>query len=104
MITTAEKVELAELLEFRTRSAFDIRRDRLRAAEKRLGMWENGKFAGWGLGELMARARRHDDATEEGNDSRDRFSDDEFAVLNFGFRNHQEIDEFDRRKSGRCTV
>ena len=46
MITTAEKVELAELLEYRTRSAFDIRRDRLIAAEKRLGMSENGKFAG----------------------------------------------------------
>lgn len=98
MITTAEKVELAELLEYRTRSAFDIRRDRLRTAEKRLGMWENGKFTGRGLGELMARARRHDDATEEDKDSRDRFSDDEFAVLNLGFRNHGEIKKAELRQ------
>lgn len=48
-MTPEEKSELAELLEYRTRSTFDIRRDRLRAAEKRLGMWENGKFTGRGL-------------------------------------------------------
>jgi hypothetical protein len=39
MMTPGEKLELAELLEYRARSAFDIRHDRLRAAEKRLGMW-----------------------------------------------------------------
>ena len=97
MITPAEKLELAELLEYRTRSAFDIRRDRLRAAERRLGMWENGKFTGRGLAELIARARRHDDAASEGKDNGDRFSQDEFAVLNFGFRNRQEIEDANSR-------
>jgi hypothetical protein len=95
-VTPEEKVELAELLAYRTRSAFDIRSDRLRAAEMRLGIWENGRFTGRGLAELMERARRHDDATEEGKDNGDRFSQDEFAVLNFGFRNHQEIEEAER--------
>jgi hypothetical protein len=99
MITTAEKVELAELLEYRTRSAFDIRRDRLIAAETRLGMWDNGKFTGRGLAELMARARRHDNAPEVGKDGGDRFSQDEFTVLNFGFRRHREIEEADSRQS-----
>src|ERR1039457_5731397 len=94
-MTQEEKLELAELLEYRTRSAFDIRRDRLRAAERRLGMWENGKFTGRGLGELLARAHRHDDAAREGKDSGERFSDDELTVLYFGFRNHQEIEEAD---------
>jgi len=98
MITPAEKVELAELLEYRTRSAFDIRRDRLRAAEKRLGMWENGKFTGRGLAELMTRARRHDEAAEEGKDIEDHFSQDEFAVLNGGFRSPQEIERFDSHR------
>lgn len=41
----------------------------------------------------MERARRHDDAGREGKDNGDRFSQDEFAVLNLGFRNHQEIEE-----------
>jgi hypothetical protein len=91
MITPAEKVELAELLEYRTRSEFDIRRDRLITAEKRLGMWENGRFTGRGLAELMDRARRHDDAASKGKDTGNRFSQDEFTVLNFGFRNQQEI-------------
>jgi hypothetical protein len=93
MMTPAEKVELAELLAYRTRSAFDIRRDRLIAAERRLGMWENGKFTGRGLAELIARARRRDDAPSGGKDTGDRFSQDEFAVLNLGFRNHQEIEQ-----------
>jgi hypothetical protein len=104
MMTQEEKLELAELLEYRTRSAFDIRRDRLRAAEMRLGMWENGKFTGRGLAELIARARRHDAAVRDGKESEDRFSQDEFAVLNGGFRNHQEIKEFDCRKSGRSPL
>jgi hypothetical protein len=97
IVTPEEKVELAELLAYRTRSAFDIRRDRLRAAERRLGMWENGKFTGKGLADLLQRARRHDDASREGNDNGDRFSQDEFAVLNCGFRSHQEIEEANRR-------
>ena len=92
-MTPEEKVELAELLAYRARSAFDIRRDRLRAAERRLGMWENGKFTGKGLADLLQRARRHDDASREGNDNGERFSQDEFAVLNCGFRSHQEIEE-----------
>jgi len=105
MITTAEKVELAELLEYRTRSAFDIRRDRLRAAEKRLGMWENGRFTGRGLAELIARARRHDYAVNVGKDNGDRFNPDEFAVLNCGFRNRQEIEGVEgRRQSAALRV
>jgi hypothetical protein len=99
-VTPEEKVELAELLTHRLRSEWDIRRDRLRAAEKRLGMWENGKFTGRGLAELMARARRLDDAPREGNANGDRFSQDEFAVLNFGFPSHQEIVETDCRRQG----
>ena len=97
-MTPEEKIELAELLAYRTRSAFDIRRDRLIAAETRLGMRENGKFTGRGLGELMERAHRHDDAASEGKDNRDRFTQDEFAVLNCGYRNHQEIQDADRRR------
>ncbi len=65
-MTPEEKVELAELLEYRTRSEFEIRRARLRAAERRLGMWENGKFTGRGLAELIARARRREYAAREG--------------------------------------
>jgi hypothetical protein len=45
----------------------------------------------------MERARRHDDAVEEGKDSGDRFSQDEFTILNFGFRNRQEIENFNHR-------
>jgi hypothetical protein len=92
-VTPEEKIELAELLTHRLRDEYDIRCDRLRAAEVRLGMWENGKFTGWGLAELTGRARRHDDGAEEGKDSGDRFSNDEFALLNFGFRIHQEVEE-----------
>jgi hypothetical protein len=94
-VTPEEKLELAELLAYRTRSAFDIRRGRMRAAERRLGMWEDGKFTGRGLGDLLNRARRHDAAAREGKDNGDRFSQDEFAVLNGGFRNHKEIEEAD---------
>jgi len=92
-MTPEEKLELSELLEYRTRSDLDIRRDRLRTAEKRLGMWENGKFTGRGLAELIARARRHDDAASEGKNSGDRFSQDEFTALNFGFKNQEEIED-----------
>jgi hypothetical protein len=63
-------------------------------------MWENGKFTGRGLAELIERAHRHDDAAEEGKDNGDHFSQDEFSVLNFGFRNHREIEEADRRRQG----
>jgi hypothetical protein len=97
-VTPEEKIELAELLAYRTRSAFDIRRDRLIAAETRLSMRESGKFTGRGLADLLERARRHDDAAREGKDNGDRFSQDEFAVLNCGYRNHQEIQDADRRR------
>jgi hypothetical protein len=93
-------IELAELLKYRTRSEFDIRSDRIRAAERRLGMWENGKFTGRGLTELIERARRHDNAAREGKANGDRFSQDAFPVLNFGFRNHQEIEDADCRRRG----
>ena len=61
-------------------------------------MWENGKFTGRGLGELMARARRSDDVASDGKDTGDRLSQDEFAVLNLGFRNPQEIDDANCRQ------
>jgi hypothetical protein len=94
-VTPDEKIELAELLAYRTRRAFDIRRDRLIAAETQLGMRESGKFTGRGLADLLERARCHDVAAREGKENGDRFSQDEFAVLNFGFRSHQEIEKFD---------
>jgi hypothetical protein len=97
-MTPQEKLELAELLTHRLRSEWDIRRDRLRAAEKRLGMWENGKFTGRGLAKLMERARRDDDGAQKRKDNGDHFSQDEFVVLNFGFRNHQEIEDADCRQ------
>jgi hypothetical protein len=96
-MTPEEKIELVELLAYRTRSAFDIRSERMRAAERRLGMWENGKFTARGLAELIERARHHYYAALDGRDNGDRFTQDEFTVLNGGFRNHQEIEEFDRR-------
>lgn len=73
-MTPEEKLELAELLEYRTRSAFDIRRDRLRAAEMRLGMWENGRFVGRGLAELVEKARHEKPLTR-----------DEWIVMHAGF-------------------
>ena len=63
-------------------------------------MWENGKFTGRGLADLLERARSHDDAAREGKVNGNCFSQDEFAVLNCGFRNHQEIEEADRRRQG----
>ncbi len=68
------QLELAELLEYRTRSAFEIRRDRLRAAEMRLGMWENGRFVGNGLAELVGKARHGKPLTR-----------DEWIVMHAGF-------------------
>ena len=100
-MTPEEKLELAELLEYRTRSAFDIRRDRLRAAEMRLGVWENGRFTGRGLAELMERAHRHGDGAEDGTNDRENFTKDEFAVLNGGFRNHQEVEEAEAERERR---
>ena len=74
MMTPEEKLELVELLEYRTRSAFDIRRDRLRAAEMRLGMWENGRFVGNGLAELVEKAHHGKPLTR-----------DEWIVMHVGF-------------------
>ena len=68
-MTPEEKIELAELLAYRTRSAFDIRSERMRAAEMRLGMWENGKFTAQGLAELIERARHHHYAALDGSDN-----------------------------------
>ena len=82
-MTQEEKLELAELLEYRTRSAFDIRRDRLRAAEMRLGMWENGRFVGHGLAELVERARHQKPLTR-----------DEWIVMHAGFSNPSESKGF----------
>jgi hypothetical protein len=74
MMTPEEKLELVELLEYRTRSAFDIRRDRLKAAEMRLGMWEDGRFVGRGLAELVEKARHGKTLTQ-----------DEWIVTHAGF-------------------
>jgi hypothetical protein len=76
MLTTEEKLELAELLEYRTRSAFDIRRERFIAAEMRLGMWENGRFVGRGFAELVEKARHVKPLTR-----------DEWIVMHAGFSN-----------------
>jgi hypothetical protein len=82
-VTPEEKKELAELLEYKTRSAFDIRRDRLRAAEMRLGMWENGRFLGHGLAELVEKARQEKPLTR-----------DEWIVMHAGFSNPSELQGF----------
>ncbi len=82
-----EKIELAELLTHRTRSEFDIRRERGIAAEMRLGFWENGKFVGNGLAELVHKARMGEPLTQ-----------DEFIVMSFGFRNPVERQGFLDRK------
>lgn len=56
-MTPEEKLELAELLAYRTRSPLEIRRERFIAAEMRLGLWENGRFVGHGLAEVVEKAR-----------------------------------------------
>jgi hypothetical protein len=86
-MTPEEKLELAELLEYRTRSAFDIRRDRLRAAEMRLGMWENGRFVGNGLAELVGKARHVKSLTR-----------DEWIVMHAGFSDPGELRGFRERR------
>jgi hypothetical protein len=59
-VTSEERIELAELLDYRTRSDFDILKQRLYAAEARLGWWQDGKFVPNGLAELINDARRGD--------------------------------------------
>jgi hypothetical protein len=81
-VTPDEKIELIELLEERTPPDWHTRERRMRAAEQRLGMWENGKFTGEGLAEMIGRARRGDP-----------LSQDEATILRFGFRNGREIAE-----------
>jgi hypothetical protein len=73
-VTPEEKIELAELLEYRTRSSFEIRRDRAIAAEMRLGMWEDGRFVGHGIAELVGKARHGKPLTR-----------DEWIVMHAGF-------------------
>jgi hypothetical protein len=80
-MTPEEKMELAELLHYRTLDDFDRRALRLRAAEERLGMWENGKFTGLGLAEIIGNARS----------APRRFSRDEFIVANLGFSSPEEL-------------
>jgi hypothetical protein len=75
-MTPEEKLELAELLEYRTRSSFEIRRERCIAAEMRLGMWEGGRFVGHGLAELVEKARCGRPLTR-----------DEWIVMHAGFSN-----------------
>jgi hypothetical protein len=73
MISCEEKVELIELLEHRTRNPWEIRRERLIAAEARVGFWKNGVFVGEGLAELIEAARRRRPLTRE-----------QFIVANIG--------------------
>jgi hypothetical protein len=87
-MTPEEKLELAELLKYRTRSSFDIRRERCIAAEMRLGMWENGRFVGRGLAELVERARHGKPLTR-----------DEWIVMHAGFSNLAELRGFLARKA-----
>jgi hypothetical protein len=91
MMTPEEKLELAELLAYRTRSAFEIRRGRLKAAEMRLGMWENGRFVGNGLAELVEKARHGKPLTR-----------DEWIVTHVGFSNPGELQSFLERKEMEC--
>jgi len=86
-MTPEEKLELAELLEYQTRSAFEIRRERFIAAEMRLGMWENGRFVGHGLAELVLKARHGKPLTR-----------DEWVVMHAGFSNPGELRGFLKRK------
>ena len=74
-MTPDEKIELAELLEYRARSDFDIRKERMHAAEARLGWWRDGKFEPNGLAELINDAR-------QGKRS---LSRDEFVAVSGGF-------------------
>jgi hypothetical protein len=74
-VTNEEKAELFELLAHRTRSPWEIRRERLIAAEARLGMWKNGSFTGEELTGLMERARLHPHT---------HFTRDESIVSNLG--------------------
>jgi len=73
MITCEEKVELIELLEHRTRNPWEIRRERLIAAEVRMGFWKNGVFVAEGLAEIIEAARRGRRLTRE-----------QFIVANIG--------------------
>ncbi len=79
-MTPEEKIEFAELLAYRTRSSFEIRRERFIAAEMRLGFWENGRFVGKGLGEIVGKARHGKPLTR-----------DEWIVTHAGFLNPGEL-------------
>jgi len=73
-LTPQETAELLELLAHRTRSPWEIRRERLIAAETRLGMWVRG--TGELLSQIIADGR---------NPSPDRrFTRDELILCNFG--------------------
>lgn len=80
-MTREEKIELAELLVYRTRSDHDIRKGRMHAAEARLGWWRDGKFVPNGLAELINDARL-------GKCSLTR---DEFVAVNGGFSSLEEL-------------
>jgi hypothetical protein len=80
-MTDAEKIELAELLAYRSQSPYEIRRNRLRAAEERLGWWsKDGRFLPDGLCEIVEAARL----------KRRALTRDEFIVTNAGLRGSEE--------------
>ena len=70
----AEMLELLELLEESKLSDWERRERRMRAAERRLGMWEGEKFIGVGLAEIIFKARHGKPITQG-----------EFIIANFGF-------------------
>ncbi len=84
-----EKIELIELLEERMPPDWETRGGRIIEAERRLK--SIGKE--WRWAELLQRAVHHDQALRRGEDDGLTFTEDEFAIVNAGFRNHREIEE-----------
>ena len=80
-MTSAEKIELAELLAYQSRSDFDIRKERMHGAEARLGWWRDGKFEPNGLAEIINAARL----------GKRSLSRDEFTAVNAGFSSLEEL-------------
>lgn len=73
MLSPEERIELAELLTYQTRTSWERRRDRLRAAETRLGLRVDGVFVGYGLAEVVDKGFKDKGLTP-----------DEFIIANLG--------------------
>lgn len=92
-MTPEEKIELAELLEYRSRNDWEIRRDRLVAAEMRLGISENGKFTGKGPAELIGDARH----PSPGRHSRVTYPNHPFCFRGRSVRIHNQSGDYGSR-------